>query len=90
VARFRGGFTYPQKKNVKKWHTATSAGYFSPYTCTLNMFNNGTHRGRGGNEKMNFIPYASIRLPSKTFALRAVVLPCSTCLSGERKGKGNR
>lgn len=27
----------------KKWHTATTTGYFSPYICILHMVNNSTH-----------------------------------------------
>lgn len=35
--------TNKKLNSLLKWHTATSAGYFSPYTFTLNMINKGTH-----------------------------------------------
>lgn len=62
VAKIKGWNTPPPKQPkklnsfLKKWHTATSAGYFSPYTFTLNMINKGTHtggrRGRRRRRKM--------------------------------------
>lgn len=74
VARFRGGIslptslekTPPKKLNsLLKWHTATSAGYFSPYIFTLNMINKGTHwerRKKDDNKSSpcELLPYASV------------------------------
>lgn len=98
VATFRGGtLSLLDKKKNKihflKWHTATSAGYFSPYTFTLNMINNGTHWGRRKTNKNTVLCTFSKRshlpasLPSKTFALRAVVLLVRHVLVERAKGK---
>lgn len=43
-----------------KWHTATSAGYFSPYTSILNMINSGTHWGKRKGNKSTLV-YFPIR-----------------------------
>lgn len=41
VTRFRGAIP-PCLGGGLKWHTITSAGYFSPYNFTLNMINKDT------------------------------------------------
>lgn len=52
--RFRGAIPPclgGRGKQLLKWHTITSAGYFSPYNCTLNMINKDTLWGRRYNDE---------------------------------------
>lgn len=93
VAWFKRGVTHKNKCfHFLKWHTATSAGYISPYTCTRNIINNGTHRGRRINKNtvLCIFPYFPI-----SPAFTNICSPCCSAslfrhvLVARAKGKKN-
>lgn len=86
----------PPKKRISLFKMAHSNQRWLLFTIYL-YTQHDQQRHTSGKEKKDEnkntvlcdFPFVPIHLPSKSFALRAVVLPCQTCFSGESKGKGN-
>lgn len=97
MTRFRGVIPpclgKRKEKKLLKWHTISSAGYFSPYNCTLNMVNKDTRWERRNQDENSpvvvSLPFISPACQKCLLALHNVVRPWLGILVKRASEKGN-